>query len=308
MVKNLTASTSNSDLVNQVDASVQNFKNHFVKEAAKFVRDFKSLPKEAGESLDKIMVLEKENEHLLRTVVTQDIMSIVPSPSVVETSELQTELERMFRINPTMNSRVDNFVPNKHVKASVMTKPITVSQLYVITKKDVNSNNHKHTSFVCNNIKLVNRNEKSEVICTTCKQCLITTNHDECVLKYVNGMNSNKKNQSVNASESVNQTKHMAHVNKSKRLGSEERLASPKPSKPRTCHRWLPTRRIFDLSEIRTESSNTESESDTSVCDNASTSNPQEPTRKGFPDSTSFLDGFMRLRWRNTCLYPLVVL
>ncbi|GJY60346.1 hypothetical protein Tco_0461003, partial [Tanacetum coccineum] len=38
-----------------------------------------------------------------------------------------------------------------------------------------------------------------------------------------------------------------------------------------------------------TSSSNTESESDTSVCDNASASNPQEPTNKGFPSSTSFL-------------------
>ncbi|GKD51324.1 hypothetical protein Tco_1280300, partial [Tanacetum coccineum] len=73
---------------------VQNFKNHFVKEAAKFVRDFKSLAKEVDESLDKIMVLEKENECLLREVVSQDIMSIVQSPSVVETFELQTELER----------------------------------------------------------------------------------------------------------------------------------------------------------------------------------------------------------------------
>ncbi|GKA29549.1 retrovirus-related pol polyprotein from transposon TNT 1-94, partial [Tanacetum coccineum] len=125
------------------------------------------------------------------------------------------------------------------------------------------------------------------------------TNHDDnereelCEVHepvYVNGMNSNKKNQSANALESVNQTKHKAHVKKSKKLGSEERLASPRPSKPRTCLRWLPTRRIFNLSGTITESNNTKSESDTSVCDNASTSNPQEPTRKGFPDSTSFLD------------------
>nr|GEV63073.1 hypothetical protein [Tanacetum cinerariifolium] len=45
----------------------------------------------------------------------------------------------IFRINPFKASRVDKFMPNKHVKASVMTKPITVSQPHVITKKDVNS-------------------------------------------------------------------------------------------------------------------------------------------------------------------------
>ncbi|GKE28061.1 hypothetical protein Tco_1443445 [Tanacetum coccineum] len=51
-------------IVNQVDARVQNFENHFMKEAAKFVRDFKSLAKEADDSLDKIKVLEIENECL----------------------------------------------------------------------------------------------------------------------------------------------------------------------------------------------------------------------------------------------------
>ncbi|GJR07794.1 retrovirus-related pol polyprotein from transposon TNT 1-94 [Tanacetum coccineum] len=162
-----------------------------------------------------------------------------------------------------------------------------------------------HTSSEGNNIKLAILNENFEVICATCKQCLITANHDECMFKYVNSMNSSKKNQSANVSESANQNKHKPNVKKSKNLGSKERLASPKPSKPRTCLRWLPTGRIFDLSGTITESSNTESESGTSVCDNASASNPHEPTCKGFPNSTSFLDRFKRLRRQNTCLYPL---
>nr|GEV76651.1 hypothetical protein [Tanacetum cinerariifolium] len=44
------------------------------------------------------------------------------------------------RINPFKAFRVDNFMPNRNVKASVKTKPITVAQALVITKKDVNSN------------------------------------------------------------------------------------------------------------------------------------------------------------------------
>nr|GEX94352.1 hypothetical protein [Tanacetum cinerariifolium] len=44
----------------------------------------------------------------------------------------------MFRINPFKNSREENHVPNT-VSASARTKPITVSQPPVITKKDVNS-------------------------------------------------------------------------------------------------------------------------------------------------------------------------
>ncbi|GJS24801.1 integrase, catalytic region, zinc finger, CCHC-type containing protein [Tanacetum coccineum] len=66
----------------------------FLKEAAKFIRNFKSLAKEADESLDKITVFEEENERLLKKVVSQDTMSIVQSPLVEDTSDLQTELER----------------------------------------------------------------------------------------------------------------------------------------------------------------------------------------------------------------------
>ncbi|GKB94036.1 hypothetical protein Tco_0980173, partial [Tanacetum coccineum] len=80
-------------IVNQVDARVQNFKNHFVKEAAKFVRDFKSLAKEAGDSLDKIKALKFEIERLLRAVFSQDIIDIMQNNSVVNTSDLQTELD-----------------------------------------------------------------------------------------------------------------------------------------------------------------------------------------------------------------------
>nr|GEY82816.1 hypothetical protein [Tanacetum cinerariifolium]GEZ08963.1 hypothetical protein [Tanacetum cinerariifolium] len=46
----------------------------------------------------------------------------------------------IFRINPFKASRVDKFMPNKHVKARIKTKSITVSQPHVITNKDVDSN------------------------------------------------------------------------------------------------------------------------------------------------------------------------
>nr|GEY98408.1 hypothetical protein [Tanacetum cinerariifolium] len=200
---------------------VQNFEIQFLKEAAKFVGDFKYLTKEADESLAKHKTLELEIERLLRAVVNQDIMSVVQNTSVVDTSNLQTELEHtkerfenciikkeneyaklwndwykkcdeckfdkisydkaykdmqqkiewlqaqlgdlkvtsnsiptpqeskvvkndkviasgVFRINPFKTSREAKHVPN-NVRASARTKPITVSQPFVITKKDVNS-------------------------------------------------------------------------------------------------------------------------------------------------------------------------
>ncbi|GJX68308.1 hypothetical protein Tco_0304035 [Tanacetum coccineum] len=520
-------------IINQVDSRLQNFEIQFLKEAAKFVRDFKSLAKEADESLAKHKTLELEIERLLRAVVSQDIMSIVQSNSVVDTSNLQTELERtkerfenciikkeneyaklwndwykkceeckydkisydkayndmqqkierlqaqlgdlkgkskdtscvsntldplsqklenenveleflvlnyakenahlkttynnlfdsinvtraqtktiidslqnklhdliyenaklraqlfdkvskqedttkvtsnlvptlqeskvvkndnviapgMFRINPSKTSREDKFVPINKVRASVRTNPITISQPHVITKKGVNSNlnglsstrvdntaktrrpqprsntkndrvpseskssciknkeveieehhrnlllskNKKHMSSKCNNVKLAIRNDKSEVVCAMCKQCLITANHDVCVLNYVNGLNSYDKKQKVNVSKTVNQKKHKPHVKKPKKVGSKERLASPKPSKPRICRRWSPTGRISDLCGKIIEFSDYKCKSDTSVCDDENAFNPQEPTIKWFTNSTSFLG-----RLSNFCLW-----
>ncbi|GJU64751.1 hypothetical protein Tco_1246586 [Tanacetum coccineum] len=235
----------------------------------------------------QVLNYEKENAHLkttyknvfdsinvtrAQTKTSNALSKLVTSnsaPSSRESTVVNNErviAPGIFRINPFKASRVDNFVPNKHVKASIRTKPITVSQSHVITKNDVNSKtnvffpnnvesttrtrrpqprnnpksdkvpfkskssclsnklekikeNHRslqssnypdHTSSECNNIKLAIQNEKSEVICATCKQCLITANHDECVLQYVNGMKSIKKNQSANVSKSANQKKHKA--------------------------------------------------------------------------------------------------
>ncbi|GJX74576.1 reverse transcriptase domain-containing protein [Tanacetum coccineum] len=54
-------------IVNQVDVRVQNFEIHFLKEATKFVRDFKSLAKEADKSLDKITCMTRSSANELFT-------------------------------------------------------------------------------------------------------------------------------------------------------------------------------------------------------------------------------------------------
>ncbi|GJY55461.1 hypothetical protein Tco_0454576 [Tanacetum coccineum] len=217
-----------------------------------------------------------------KVVETIDLTKIVTSYSVKKLQESKVMKSdnviapRMFRINLFKNSRENNFVPNKPIKASIRTKSITVSQPHVITKKDVNSNsnvlsstrldntaktkrpqprsntqndrvpstskssciknkevevedhprnlllskNQKHMSSECNNIKLAIHNDKSKVVCAMCKQCLITANHDVCVLNFVNGMNSYDNNQRVNVSNGENQKKHKPKVKKSKKLGS----------------------------------------------------------------------------------------
>nr|GEU41649.1 hypothetical protein [Tanacetum cinerariifolium] len=476
-------------IVNQVDVRVQNFKIQFLKEATKFVRDFKSLSKKADESLAKHKALELEIKRLLRAVVSQDIMSIVQNNSVVDTSNLQTQLERMkehfenciikkeneypklwndwykkceeckyskisydkayndmqqkierlqaqlgdqkgkskytpcvsntldplsqklenenvelefwvlnyakvnthlkttyknlfdsisvtrtqtkiiidslqtklhetiyenakpraqlfdkvseqkdttkgtsvntlfckqsilgkppssrsklYSVTPFLKSsvlpkvdktnalskpvtsnstsRVDNVFPNKHVKESVRTKPINISQPHVITKKDVSSisngfspkniesttrtrrpqpkNNSKNdkapsrskSSCLSNKLEKIEENHRSlqssnypDHTSSECNYVKLAIRNEKS--EYVNGIKSKKKNQSANVSKSANQNKHKANVKKSKKSGSKDSLASP--SKPRSF---------------------------------LSDSNHQEPTNKGFPTSASFL-------------------
>nr|GEU93996.1 hypothetical protein [Tanacetum cinerariifolium] len=372
-----------SPIINQVDARVQNFEIQFLQEAAKFVRDFKSLAKEVDESLDKQKSLELEIERLLKASVSHDIMSIVQNGFVDVPSDLQTKLDRtkeklelciikkkkeyavlwnnchlkttyknlfdsitsnrahaklhnliyenaqlrarvfkntsesmkntsgmsvtphvdkpkliavtpqskklhasmpshsvpqprefnvvkhrnvishgMFKINPSQTPRVD-LVPNKQSSASIRTNPITNSQCHVIVKENVSSNtvtasstgllhtarnrrpqpkgntrnarvpsaskssevkknvtvedhrrtlllfkNQKTMSSECNNFKLAIRNGKSKIVCDTCKPCLVTANHDACLLSSVNALNSRANNLCANVPPSANQQRH----------------------------------------------------------------------------------------------------
>ncbi|GJU91862.1 reverse transcriptase domain-containing protein [Tanacetum coccineum] len=217
------------------------------------------------------------------------------APFIRESKVVQTVNEiapRIFRTNPSKTSRVDNVVPNKPVKTSVRIKPITVSQPNVIHKQQANSDSNGFSSTRVNNTAKTRRphpRSNSNTDRVPSNQCLVTANHDVCVLNYVNNMNSRADNQSANVTIRENQKKYKANAKNSKELGSKGSLASSRPSKPRTCLRWIPTGRIFAMCGKLTASSNTENKSEKSVCDNASTSNPSEPSSKGFPISLLFM-------------------
>nr|GEX81946.1 hypothetical protein [Tanacetum cinerariifolium] len=342
--------------------------------SAKFVGDFKSLAKEADESLAKHKALELDIERLLRAVDNkcgtsantkfkkQSIMENLPKvdethalskPVTSNSDPTPQELKavkndkviapEMFRINPFKTSREEKHVPN-NVRASAKTKPITVSQPPVITQKDMNSDsnglsstgidntktrrpqprsntmndripsasknsrsknkgaeveehhrnlflskNTKHMSSACNNIKLDSHNVISKVVCAMCKQCLISVNHDVCLRSYVKGETFCGKKQKANVSIKEKQKKHQPKGKKPKKVGFIERLATPKPRKPRFLLRWSPTGRLFDQKGKIVDSSESESQSNCSNGDNACTSNTLEPKIKRFLNSTSLL-------------------
>nr|GEU63181.1 copia protein [Tanacetum cinerariifolium] len=205
------------------------------------------------ESLDKHKALELEIERLLTAIVSQDIMSIVQNNSVVDSSNLQTELDRTKEklenciikkekeyavlwnkwINPFKPSREEKCMLNKHVKASVRTKPITISQPHVITKNDVK---YKTNGFSPKDIKsttktrrpLPRNNPKNDKAPSKSKRSQLSNNLEKIeenhrnlisssnqrhiVLNYVNSLNSRGKKQKANVSNVANQKKHKAQV------------------------------------------------------------------------------------------------
>nr|GEV14275.1 integrase, catalytic region, zinc finger, CCHC-type, peptidase aspartic, catalytic [Tanacetum cinerariifolium] len=336
---------------------------------AKFVRDFKSLAKEADESLAKHKALELEIKRLLRAVASQDIMSVVQKGSVVNISNLQTELERTKerfenciikkeneyaklwndwykkcdeckfdkisydkaykdmqqkierlqaqlrdlkgkskdtlgidntrtrRPQPRSNTKNDR-VPSASKSSRSKNKDAKVEEH---RRNLLLSKNTKYMPSACNNIKLDSQNVISKDVCAMCKQCLISINHDVCLLNYVNGKTSRGKKQIENVSIKEKQKKHQPMVKKTKKVGFIKRLATPKPRKSRFFLRWSPARRLFDLKGKIIKSSKSESQSDCSNGDNACTSNTLKPKIRQFPNSTSLLGRLFRFVYGQFC-------
>nr|GEU38335.1 RNA-directed DNA polymerase, eukaryota [Tanacetum cinerariifolium] len=122
-------------IVNQVDARVQNFEIQFLKEAAKFVLDFKSLAKEADESLAKNKALELEIERVNITAKTRR-----PHPR----SNTKND-----RVRSTSKS---SCIKNKEVELEEHPRNLLLSK------------NKKHMSSECNKVKLAIHNDKSKVV------------------------------------------------------------------------------------------------------------------------------------------------
>nr|GFB21455.1 hypothetical protein [Tanacetum cinerariifolium] len=124
-------------IVNQVDARVQNFEIQFLKEAAKFVGDFKSLANEADASLAKHKALELEIECLLKAVFSQDIMIILQNLVSEQKDNTQdTSKNTKFAKQPI----VDNLP--KVGETNALSKPVT-SNLVSTPQESKGVNNDK---------------------------------------------------------------------------------------------------------------------------------------------------------------------
>nr|GEX47226.1 retrovirus-related Pol polyprotein from transposon TNT 1-94 [Tanacetum cinerariifolium] len=90
------------------------------------------------------------------------------------------------RPQPRSNTKNDR-VPSASKSSCIKNKEVKVEEH---SRNLLHSKNKKYMSSKCNSVKLAIQNDKSKVVCAMCKQCLITANHDVCVLNYVKDMNS----------------------------------------------------------------------------------------------------------------------
>ncbi|GJS08102.1 hypothetical protein Tco_0364898 [Tanacetum coccineum] len=98
----------------------------------------------------------------------------------------------------------------------------------------------------------------NDLQCPTCKKCLYTANHDECVLEYLSKLNPRASAQNKDA-KSHNTTKRYVPIEKTSESKKPERLipkghrfshkktttVPEKTRTPRSCLRWQPTGRIL---------------------------------------------------------------
>nr|GEU86969.1 hypothetical protein [Tanacetum cinerariifolium] len=302
-------------IVIQVDARVQNFKIQFLKKATKFVRDFKSLAKEADESLVKHKALELEIECPLRAVVSHDIMSVVQNNSVVDTSNLQTELGRIKECfenciikkeNEYAKLRNDWYKKCKECKYD----KISYDKAYTDMQQKIErlqaqlgeiSRTKLHDT-IYENAKLRAQlfNKVSEQKDTTRGMSANTKFAKQSIL----GKPPSSSRPKLYAITPLPKSTAFPKVCKPKNVGSKERLGSPKPSTPRSCLRWSPTGRTFYPKGKIIATSESVCQSDSSKGNNACTSNPQELISRRFPNSTLSMTGGQN--WFDTLLIPLL--
>nr|GEU29774.1 reverse transcriptase domain-containing protein [Tanacetum cinerariifolium] len=165
----------------------------------------------------------------------------------------------------TRNARIPSASKSSEVKKNVTVEDHRRTLLLFKNPKTMSSE--------CKNIKLAIRNDKSKTVCDTCKQCLVTANHDACLTLSVNVLSSRASKLCANVPRSANQKRHRTQV-------------------------------CFDLKGKLVAFKETNFSNDAKAC----TCNPHEPMRKWFLNSTVFLGrndhiaailGYGDLKWGN---------
>nr|GEV77863.1 hypothetical protein [Tanacetum cinerariifolium] len=285
----------NFPIVNQVDARVQNFEIQFLKEAAKFVGDFKSLAKEADESLAQQKILELEIERLLKAVVSHDIINVMQKESVVDTSDLQTELERT-------KERFENCIIKKENE---------YAKLWNDWYKKCDECKYDKISYDKAYKDMQQKTERLQAHLGDLKgKSKDTSGVDNTKTRRPQPRRNTKHDRVPSVSKSSRSKNKKAEVEEHHRnllLSTNNKHISSACNNIKIDSQNVISKVVCAMCNI-VDSGESESQSDCSNGDNACTSNTLEPKIKRFPNSTSLLGrndhvvailGFGDLQWGN---------
>ncbi|GKD66255.1 hypothetical protein Tco_1308363 [Tanacetum coccineum] len=104
-----------------------------------------------------------------------------------------------------------------------------------------------------------NFSDSKHFVCSTCQKCVFNANHDTCVTKFLNEVNSRAKvpsNKTTNRNKPVEQIsvakKPERHISKGHRFSIKKTsVVHEKTMTPRSCLRWKPTGKIFKTVGLR---------------------------------------------------------
>ncbi|GKA19683.1 hypothetical protein Tco_0699598 [Tanacetum coccineum] len=104
-----------------------------------------------------------------------------------------------------------------------------------------------------------NFTDSKHFVCSTCQKCVINENHDNCVTKFLNEVNSRAKvryHKTATRNKSIEQTsfaqKPERQIPKGHRFSIKKTfVVHEKTMTPRSCLRWKPTGRIFKIVGLR---------------------------------------------------------
>ncbi|GJZ78066.1 hypothetical protein Tco_0642738 [Tanacetum coccineum] len=164
------------------------------------------------------------------------------------------------RLQNTANGSTPNPKRTSQTSRSLPTSKSSCVTITVVPKADHSRNS---SSF----------SDSKHFFCSTCHKCVFNANHDACITKLLNEVNSRKvkPHKTKNSNNPVEQKSHTQkpgrQISSGHRFSPKKTSAVYEKTSPRSCLRWIPTGRIFKLAGLR-----------------------WIPTRKMFIDSTTKVD------------------
>ncbi|GKB37982.1 hypothetical protein Tco_0882924 [Tanacetum coccineum] len=157
-------------------------------------------------------------------------------PSVMPSAKSQSTANGS-KPKPRSNTQTSRNWPASN-NSFVTTKTMTIAEH---SKNSKNFTNSKH------------------FVCSTCQKCVFNANHDSCVTKFLNEVNSRAKvpsNKTTNRNKPVEQTsfakKPERQIPKGHRFSIKKTsVVHEKTMTPRSCLRWKPTGKIFKTVGLR---------------------------------------------------------